>query len=333
MPESLTIPEAFRIPRSSVDMTSSRTSLAVYAVASTGLIGLWVVACGDSATEPPQRPPGPTNRPPVVSAAIVPVELAAGDALTVDLAAHFSDPDDDSLGYAAESSDEGVATASVEGGALGVAGVARGMAVVSVTASDSGGLSAMQSFAVTVESAQVDSVVVTPAAATLAPGDSLLLRASARDRSGHPVEGAAFDWTSTDSLVATVRAAGSGDSAVVRAIGDGTAVIEAASGEVRGAARVNVTGGGDRDVLAKLYEATGGSTWKNRDNWLTDAPLGDWYGVEVDAEGRVIRLGLSENLLTGPIPPELGSLDRLTRLDLSRNNLWGPIPPELRTIS
>ena len=42
----------------------------------------------------------------------------------------------------------------------------------------------------------------------------------------------------------------------------------------------------DRDVLEILYEATGGPNWTNSNNWLTDAPLRDWYGVGVDGEGR-----------------------------------------------
>ena len=38
----------------------------------------------------------------------------------------------------------------------------------------------------------------------------------------------------------------------------------------------------DREILEILYEATGGPNWTNNDKWLTDAPLGDWYGVRVD---------------------------------------------------
>ena len=49
----------------------------------------------------------------------------------------------------------------------------------------------------------------------------------------------------------------------------------------------------DRRVLETLYRATGGDDWTDNTNWLTDAPLGDWYGVEADEDGRVagLRLG------------------------------------------
>ena len=76
-----------------------------------------------------------------------------------------------------------------------------------------------------------------------------------------------------------------------------------------------------------------GPGWTNSVNWLTDAPLRDWYGVDVDDQGRVVRLVLSENKLAGPIPAELGSLANLEFLWLSVNRLTGPIPPELGNLA
>ena len=89
----------------------------------------------------------------------------------------------------------------------------------------------------------------------------------------------------------------------------------------------------DREVLVALYEATNGPGWIDAENWLTDAPIGDWHGVESDSSGRVVGLGLFRNNLTGPIPPELGSLAGLEWLGLARNGLSGPIPPELGNIT
>ena len=101
--------------------------------------------------------------------------------------------------------------------------------------------------------------------------------------------------------------------------------VEAAPAAADGSA----TTGGDRAVLVALYEATGGSGWIKNDNWLTDAPLGEWHGVSTDASGRVQALALSENGLTGEIPPELGDLANLRALYLSSNNLTGEVPSEL----
>ena len=82
----------------------------------------------------------------------------------------------------------------------------------------------------------------------------------------------------------------------------------------------------ERDVLVALYEATAGRGWANAFNWLTDAPLGDWYGVTTDGEGRVTGLDLSANNLTGLVPAGLRDLGHLTYLDLSANNLTGAVP-------
>ena len=109
-------------------------------------------------------------------------------------------------------------------------------------------------------------------------------------------------------------------------------------------ASLSTGGTSDRDILIALYEATDGANWINNDNWLTDAPLGDWYGVETDASGRVVQLDLSGSWdsdsgayvrhgLSGPIPPDVGNLSNLTRLSLSVNRLSGPIPPELSSLS
>ena len=89
-----------------------------------------------------------------------------------------------------------------------------------------------------------------------------------------------------------------------------------------------------------LYEATDGDGWTDNTNWLSDAPLGDWFGVEADEDGRVtgLRLGgwvesardFIGNGLTGTLPAELGMLSRLRSLEIGGNpGLTGPIPAEL----
>ena len=85
----------------------------------------------------------------------------------------------------------------------------------------------------------------------------------------------------------------------------------------------------DRAALVALYNATDGPNWTNSDNWLSDEPIGEWYGITTDDDDRVIELYLYDNQLSGDIPPELGNLTKLQTLSLWGNDLSGGIPPEL----
>ena len=81
--------------------------------------------------------------------------------------------------------------------------------------------------------------------------------------------------------------------------------------------------------MIALYNAIGGSFWGNNHQWLSSAPIGDWHGVVVNSEGRVIGLHLTDNRLRGKISPELANLANLKELSLDGNQLTGDIPPEL----
>ena len=86
----------------------------------------------------------------------------------------------------------------------------------------------------------------------------------------------------------------------------------------------------DQEALVALYDATGGFIfWDNTTNWNSNAPLDQWYGVDTDGSGRVIRLDLSDNGLLGEIPPSIGQLKKLEVLDLSDNLLIEVLPKEL----
>ena len=86
------------------------------------------------------------------------------------------------------------------------------------------------------------------------------------------------------------------------------------------------TPAGDRAALTALHNATTGDNWWRNTHWLSERPLGEWYGVTTDTDDRVTALELSDNRLTGAVPDVLGSLTRLELLDLSRNALTGSIP-------
>ena len=217
------------------------------------------------------------------------------------------------------SSDAAVAAADSAGL---VAAMANGTTTVSATVDGVSG-----SAAVTV--AQVASVlIVAPDSLLFASlGDTARLEAVALDAGGSAVEGAAFTWNSSADSVASVDERG-----LVRALSPGTAEITAAHGAATGAATVVVSRPApltDRDALEALYRAAGGTAWTNADGWLSEAPLGQWHGIETDDSGSVTAVRLPENGLAGGIPPELGYLAHLERLNLRENNLTGPLPPEI----
>ena len=90
----------------------------------------------------------------------------------------------------------------------------------------------------------------------------------------------------------------------------------------------------DREALIAHYNATGGPTWTYNDNWLSDAPTTEWYGVTTDlSTDRVTSLGLRNNELSGETLSELGNLASLTELTLHENQLSGGIPPELGNLA
>ena len=150
---------------------------------------------------------------------------------TVQLAAEAFDENSHAVAgaeFSWESSDAAVATVDAAGL---VTGVGDGTATITATAGPASGT------AVVTVAQVVSAVVVSPAADTLVAGDTLRLSAEAFDENGHVVPGAAFTWSSTDTRVATVDAAG-----LVTSIGVGDAEVTATSSEVSGTAQLRVAG-------------------------------------------------------------------------------------------
>jgi hypothetical protein len=85
----------------------------------------------------------------------------------------------------------------------------------------------------------------------------------------------------------------------------------------------------DRLALEALFWSCGGAGWRRKDGWMTEAELGEWEGVTVDEEGRVVKLQLYRKDLTGALPSEIQLLSAVTVLNLHGNYLAGPIPAEL----
>ncbi len=221
----------------------------------------------------------------------------------------------------------GDTTVAVVGSAGLVTAVGYGATIITAMAGEA------SATAIVTVTLSADSVTVSPAADTVAVGDTVRLSAEGFDEDGHPVDGAVFTWSSSDATVATVDTTG-----LLTGVAEGVATVTATSGSARGTAEITVKYT-DRAVLVALYNATDGENWVNNENWLTDAPLGEWFGVTTNREGRVVALEMAYydrdayqfigNNVSGPIPPALGKLANLRLLNFTANDLSGAIPPEV----
>ena len=84
----------------------------------------------------------------------------------------------------------------------------------------------------------------------------------------------------------------------------------------------------DYAALVDLFNATNGSEWTTKTNWLTSCSPCQWYGVSCGIGRRVVALELTNNNLSGSLPSSLSALS-LAELRLADNQLSGPIPASL----
>jgi len=78
-----------------------------------------------------------------------------------------------------------------------------------------------------------------------------------------------------------------------------------------------------RAALIDFYNALNGVNWTHKENWCTDAPLNEWYGVTVD-NGKVIGLTLGVNGdIEGEVPASIADLEFVTSFNLQRATLTG----------
>ena len=78
----------------------------------------------------------------------------------------------------------------------------------------------------------------------------------------------------------------------------------------------------EKQALIDLYNATGGANWINNTNWLSDAPVSEWYGIAVEDE-HVVGVRLNSNNLVGTLPESINELDRVTYFYAGSNMLSG----------
>ena len=200
------------------------------------------------------------NRPPTATEILPDRELPLHDTLTVDVSQAFGDPDGDVLAYAVSSAAPHVATVLAAGARVTVTAVGLGEATLSATATDPGGLSAAQSFAVTVSS---------PANRPPEPVGALPpLTLGVDDPAVAVSVGGAFRDPDGDRL--TYRMASSAPAAAAVAV-LGSTVTVTPTGE--GTATVTVTAtdaGGSNGTATQAFMATVGPAGARR---FTDDPI------------------------------------------------------------
>lgn len=114
-------------------------------------------------------------------------------------------------------------------------------------------------------------------------------------------------------------------------------VIKSKTSDIADTVRINQTGVAierERAYLLEIYKKLSGDRWDSKENWLTSKPVGEWYGITADQDGRVIALDLRTNWLIGEFPVEICSLIKLKELKLGGSNtMQGEIPKEIGNLT
>ena len=194
----------------SVARTSVAGSVVTITAAGPGTATVTITASDDepaSATQQVSVTVPQPNRPPRRVGAIPNQTIEVGRAATVNAARYFSDPDGDTLTYAASSSNGGVARVSVSDSTVTITAASPGTAVITVTASDPEGLSATQEIRVRVERAgapDLEFTSVTPTSVTGSPGGSVQAVFTLRNTGNAPAPATTIRvYQSTNSSIST----------------------------------------------------------------------------------------------------------------------------------
>ena len=172
-------------------------------------------------------------------------------------------------------------------------------------------------------------IVVTPDRADFsAIGDTARLVAVVVDQDGDEIPDAEVEWASANVAIATVTGAG-----LVTAAGAGNTNVTVRYRNLETQVPITVTVPTWPRALTVFYESTDGPNWIRNDNWLSNKAFRWWWGLGVDAQGRVNKIGIFKNGLNGNIPPELAELKRIGKLYLHDNDLTGNIPPTISRLT
>lgn len=151
-------------------------------------------------------------------------------------------------------------------------------------------------------------------------------------------------WKSSDTDVVTVDS--NGKLTAVKP-GSAVVTVTTVDGEKTATVKIVVNideAAAQKSLLMAIFNALGGENWLNNQGWGTDAALADWFGLTVE-NGKLMGIELANNNLIGELPADIGQTVTITRaeetiallgdlrmLNLSNNQISGEIPPELANL-
>jgi len=230
--------------------------------------------------------PEPTNNAPSITQ--IPAQaVLAGQALNVNVAASDSDQGD-TVTLTAASASPSVATASIAGQTLTISGVSQGTAGINVTATDSGGLSSVVSFTVTVTTPVINQApAVQPVGSqSLTAGTILDIPLDVSDPDGDPLTVSA---TSDNDGIVTALVVGN-NSVQLNGVSGGSATITVRADDLKG-------GSASISFTAQVTAAQSANNAPTLDP-LSDQTIDQGQSVDIsvvanDADGDVVSVGVS----------------------------------------
>ena len=147
--------------------------------------------------------------------------VQVGAMATVNVSSYFSDPDGNTLGYTAATSNGTVATVSISGAVVTISGVAKGTATLTITAADPDGQEATQTISVTVPNRPPEPTG-TISARDLSAGETVTV--SVASYFSDP-DGDALSYTATSSDTNAATASASGVAVTITGVARGIATV------------------------------------------------------------------------------------------------------------
>ena len=78
----------------------------------------------------------------------------------------------------------------------------------------------------------------------------------------------------------------------------------------------------DSLAMVDFYNSLDGDNWKINTNWLSSAPMSEWYGLGVQ-EGRITGISMRNNFCSGYINSSFGNCTELKNIFLEENEITG----------